>query len=103
LATGLFLVCCGYALSRASAPFAIETYFLGEFIVVLAPLIFFFRNLTIPHSEAVWICLSIGVATFLISACYSPLGFAFSDEFQHSSTAASILASGHLFHFNPAL
>ncbi len=103
LAFGVFIVSCAYALARAARPGGMALYFSGEFIVVLTPLLFLYANRFVTHAAGLWISLSIGVATFFMTLLYSPLAFAFSDEYQHSYTARSILQSGHLFHINPTL
>ena len=78
-------------------------YFVGEFVIVLTPLLFLYLNRVVSHAAGLWMSLSIGLATFVVTLCYSPSAFAFSDEYQHSYTARSILRTGHLFHANPAL
>src|SRR5665213_2915969 len=103
LTFGVFVVCCSYALARASEPGGIVLFFVGEFVVVLTPLLFLFLNRSVSHAAGLWMSLSIGVATFVMTLCYTPSAFSFSDEFQHSYTAQSILRTDHLFHNNPTL
>ena len=101
---GALIIFSSYALSRSSDGVgAIQIYFVGEFVVAIAPIIFIFRSREVSRSDGLFLSLCIGVTTFIITFCYSPLRFAFSDEYQHTLTAHSILATQHLFHANPAL
>jgi hypothetical protein len=103
MAIGVVIVSIAYALSRANKPGGIELYFAGEFIIALTPLILLHRNRAISDVVGIWTSITIGITSFVAVACYSPLSFAFVDEYQHSLTANSILATDHLFHVNPAL
>src|SRR5664280_1446421 len=67
------------------------------------PVLFLYLNRIVSHAAGLWMSISIGVATFVMTICYSPTAFAFSDEYQHSFTARSILQTDHLFHANPTL
>jgi hypothetical protein len=100
---GALIVASGYALSRDANSGAIECYFAGEFLVALAPLLLLYRNKVLDRAIGVWVSIALGMVSFIVVACYSPLEFGFDDEYQHTLTAQSILTSGHLFHLNPAL
>src|ERR1022692_184153 len=58
MALGVFIVSIGYALSRSSKPGAIELYFVGEFLVAIAPLIFLYKNKRISNASGLWMSLS---------------------------------------------
>src|SRR5664279_4917347 len=83
MAVGVFLSSCGYALGRASRPGAMVVYLAGQLLVSLAPVLYLATRRSIAKSSGFWISSSIGIASFLIAQCYSPLQFRFEDEFQH--------------------
>jgi hypothetical protein len=103
MAVGVFLASCGFALGRASRPGAMVVYLAGQLLVSLAPVLYLATRRSIAKSSGFWISSSIGIASFLIAQCYSPLQFRFEDEFQHAWTLQSILSTHHLFGYNPAL
>lgn len=103
LCIGAVLTCVGYALSRSATDGATGVFFLGEAIVALGPLYLVLRKEATTDADGMWVALALGAASFLILACYSPLRFAFVDEYQHALTAQSIMTTGHLFGHNPAL
>jgi len=103
LFVGCAVICWGFARSRSGQGGAIEAYFIGEFILVLSPIVFLGSNKTVTEASGQLIAFVVGVATYLVAFCYSPNLFPFTDEYQHAYTAQTILATNHLFHANPAL
>jgi hypothetical protein len=102
-ALGVLIVAVAFALGRANHPYSGPLYWLGESFVFLVPAYFVLRRGVIGLNEGVGLAVIVGLATFAIKVCYSPIQFTFSDEFQHLPTATHIIASHHLFGPNPAL
>jgi hypothetical protein len=103
LALSVLIVCLGYALSRSSEPGALTAYYVGEFMTALMPVVFILKNKNFHFSIGAWLSITIGISTFIIAYCYSPMRFPLSDEYQHMFTAQAILTSHHLFGYNPTL
>ena len=103
MAIGVLLTSCGFALGRDSKPHTLEVYLIGELVVAIAPLVFIWRLQDLKSWAGFWISAAIGIATFMITVCYSPLVFRAEDEFQHVHTVQNILSTHHLFGFNPSL
>jgi hypothetical protein len=49
------------------------------------------------------VALGFGLALYLAKVVYEPAMFTFHDEFAHYRNAANLLASGHLFGYNPLI
>jgi hypothetical protein len=49
------------------------------------------------------VALGFGLALYLAKVVYEPTAFTFHDEFAHYRNAANLLASGHLFGYNPLI
>src|ERR1035437_6619621 len=103
MAIGLLVVICGFALSRAGKPGALDAFIVGQLLVAVAPGVFLAAVGKLDQATGYLLAACVGAFSFLITQCYSPLVFRFEDEYQHVRTTQSILATHHLFGANPAL
>jgi hypothetical protein len=107
VAVGVFVSSMGYAdgragLGDASVP-GIRLYWLGQ-VVILVPVagrLLSRRHLS--NGETVTLIVILTVAQYLIKVNYSPLGFAFNDEFLHWRNTTNMIGTGQLFEQNYGL
>lgn len=105
-ALGVLVASAAYAAGRfgyASSPWADRAYWLGQALIV-APVAqrLLSRRLLTPTSTAILVVV-LTVAEYLLKVCYSPLGFAFTDELLHWRGTVNILQTGRLFTVNYGL
>jgi hypothetical protein len=80
-----------------------RTYWLGQ-ALVLVPITFrLLSRRQVPSRETVTLVVVLTVAEYLLKVCYSPLGFAFNDEFLHWRGTTNVLATGNPFAINYGL
>lgn len=101
-ALGLLITAIADNAGRVNSSWAYPASWLG-LLVVFVPIALRLSAATPVRLERVGlVCLLAGLC-YLVKVLGSPLGFTFSDEFQHWRSANDILASGHLFSPNPLL
>src|ERR1700722_760217 len=101
VAVGVFVSSAGYADGRAGAGShsvpGIRLFWIGQ-VLILVPVagrLLSRRHLSNGHT--VTLIAVVTVAEYLIKVNYTPLGFAFNDEFLHWRNTTNMLATGKLF------
>lgn len=98
---GLSLVAISFSMARANGAAAAPLFWVGLLTIYLpASAIVASRS---PVGSAALTVIVTGALLYLVKVLYSPLGFAFNDEFIHWRALKEIQATGHLFAYNPLL
>jgi hypothetical protein len=104
---GVFVSCMGYAEGRAgngpnSAP-GIALYWFGQVLILVPIAGRLLSRRPLSNGGIVTLISVLTIAEYLLKCSYSPLGFAFNDEFLHWIGTSDMLASGKLFELNYGL
>jgi hypothetical protein len=107
VAVGVVVSCMGYADGRAglgtnSVP-GIRLFWLGQVLILVPVAGRLLSRRHLSNGNTVTLIAVVTVAEYLIKVNYSPLGFAFNDEFLHWRNTTNMLASGKLFEQNYGL
>lgn len=102
-AIGMFIVSAAYAdgrLGHASSTWADRTYWFGQALIVIPATICLLSRQVLTAAETVTCVTVVTVAEYLVTVCYSPIAFTFSDELEHWSTTTHILQTGKINNLN---
>ncbi len=107
VAVGVVVSSVGYADGRAglgshSVP-GIRLFWLGQVLILLPVAGRLLSRRHLSDGNTVTLIAVVTVAEYLIKVNYSPLGFAFNDEFLHWRNTTNMLATGKLFEQNYGL
>src|ERR1700722_15125809 len=104
VAVGVFVSSAGYADGRAGAGShsgpGLILYWAGQ-LLILVPIsgkLLSRRHLT--NGSALTLVVVLTIAEYLLKVNYTPLGFAFNDEFLHWRNTTNMLQTGNLFEAN---
>lgn len=101
-AVGLLVVAIADVSARRGASGAHVAFWLG-LLVIVVPVAARLVSSRPTRAERLGLVIVFTVALYLCKVVYDPTAFSFSDEFVHWRSTEDILASGHLWHFNPLL
>ena len=99
-ATGVLLVAAAYTFGRhgyADSAWAVRAYWLGQALIVMPAAARLLSRHVLTAGEIVVLITVLTIAEYLITVCYSPAAFTFSDELSHWRTTVNILQTGKLF------
>ena len=102
-ATGVLLVAAAYTFGRhgyADSAWAVRAYWLGQALIVMPAAARLLSRHVLTAGEIVVLITVLTIAEYLITVCYSPAAFTFSDELSHWRTTVNILQTGKLFTVN---
>ena len=102
-ATGVLLVATAYAAGRhhhADSAWADYAYWLGQVLIVMPTATRLLSRKVLTAAEIAVLITVLTVAEYLVTVCYSPIAFTFSDELSHWRSAVNILQTGKLFTVN---
>ncbi len=107
VAVGVLISSVGYAdgragLGDASVP-GIRLYWLGQVVIVVPVAARLLSRRHLSNGETVTLIAVVTVAEYLIKVNYTPLGFAFNDEFLHWRNTTNMIGTGQLFEQNYGL
>src|SRR5579871_362536 len=103
-AIGVFVSSMGYAQGRAGAGpnsgSGLILYWAGQLLILIpiAGKLLSRRHLT--NGSAITLVVVLTIAEYLLKVNYTPLGFAFNDEFLHWRNTTNMLQTGQLFEVN---
>jgi hypothetical protein len=107
VAVGVFVSSVGYADGRAGAGThsvpGIRLFWLGQALILVPVAGRLLSRRHLSNGNTVMLVGVLTVAEYLIKVNYTPLGFAFNDEFLHWRNTTNMLASGKLFEQNYGL
>jgi len=98
----LLLTAIAYTGNRNGEAWATPLFWLS-LVVIFAPSALRVSFRSISRKERIGLVIMTGLALYLVKALYTPLDFAFHDEFLHWRTATDIILTNHLFTPNPIL
>jgi hypothetical protein len=106
-AVGVLISSVGYADGRAGAGSSsgsgIALYWLGQVLILLPTAGRLISRRQMGNSSTISLIVVLTIAEYLLKVNYSPLGFAFNDEFLHWRGTTNMLQSGKLFELNYGL
>ena len=107
VAIGVFVSCVGYAEGRNgdgshSGP-GFALYWFGQVLILVPIAGRLLSRRPLSNTGIVTLITVLTIAEYLLKCTYSPLGFAFNDEFLHWRGTTDMLASGKLFELNYGL
>ena len=101
VAVGVFVSSVGYADGRAGAGTqsvpGIRLFWLGQVLILVPVAGRLLSRRHLSNGNTVTLVAVLTVAEYLIKVNYTPLGFAFNDEFLHWRNTTNMLATGKLF------
>jgi hypothetical protein len=107
VAVGVFVSSIGYADGRAGAGThsvpGIRLFWLGQVLILVPVAARLLSRRHLSNGNTVMLIAVLTVAEYLIKVNYTPLGFAFNDEFLHWRNTTNMLATGKLFEQNYGL
>lgn len=103
MGVAVLLVASGYALGRTRhQSLGLALYWTGEILLLLPAIALLLLRRT-RRDQALAVVLLLGIASYTIKVCYSPIRFRFPDELQHLRTLVDLMNAGDLSTPNPAL
>lgn len=102
-AIGVFFVTAAYTAGRlgdASSVWADCAYWFGQAFIVVPITIRLLSRQILPVIEITILITILTIAEYIVTICYSPAAFTFSDELAHWRTTENILQTGKLFSVN---
>ncbi len=99
-ALGLLVVAAAFTAGRHgydSSSWANRGYWLGQGLILVPVSIRLLSPRMLSSSETVSLITVLTVAEYLVTICYSPAAFTYSDELEHWRTTVDILQTGRLF------
>lgn len=107
VAIGVFVSCAGYAAGRAGdgphTGSGIALYWFGQLMIVTPIAGRLLSRRPLSNGDIVTLISVLTIAEYILKCTYSPLGFAFNDEFLHWRGTTNMLESGQLFELNYGL
>src|SRR5580693_3844507 len=107
VAVGVFVSSMGYAAGRAGAGThsvpGIRLFWLGQVLILVPVAGRLLSRRHLSNGNTITLIAVVTVAEYLIKVNYSPLGFAFNDEFLHWRNTTNMLSTGQLFEQNYGL
>jgi hypothetical protein len=104
---GVFVSSMGYADGRTGAvpnnPHGVDLYWLGQLLILVPVAGRLLSRRPLSNGGTITLITVVTVAEYFLEVNYSPLGFAFNDEFLHWSGTTNMLATGKLFEVNYGL
>src|ERR1700761_9014192 len=104
---GVFVSSLGYADGRTGAipdnPHGVDLYWLGQLLILVPVAGRLLSRRPLSNGGTITLITVVTVAEYFLEVNYSPLGFAFNDEFLHWSGTTNMLATGKLFEVNYGL
>jgi hypothetical protein len=103
---GVFVASAAYTAGRlgyASSVWANRAYWFGQALVLVPIAMRLLGRRSLKSSAAITLVLVLTVAEYLLTVCYSPLGFTFTDEFLHWRGTVDLLQTGNPFTVNYGL
>ncbi len=104
LCTALGIACVAGAdvASRSGYSVAYALFWLA-LLLIFVPIAFGVLRKDADRRERLLFVVVLGIALYLVKVLFSPDAFAFTDEFIHLRNTQDVLATGHLFAYNPLL
>jgi len=99
---GIADVAISFSASRAGAPWAVYTFWLGLLILFVPVAIRVLGSSASGRERAVLVTF-LALGLYFVKLLHSPVSLDFHDELQHWRTAADIIDTGRLFGENPLL
>ncbi len=99
-ALGLLVVAAAFTAGRLgsdSSPWANRGYWLGQGLILVPVAIRLLSPRVLSSTETVSLITVLTVAEYLVTICYSPAAFTYSDELEHWRSTVDILHTGRLF------
>jgi hypothetical protein len=104
---GVFVSSMGYADGRTGAvpdnPQGVDLYWLGQVLILVPIAGRLLSRRPLSNGGTVALLTVLTIAEYFLKVNYSPLGFAFNDEFLHWRGTTNMLATGKLFEVNYGL
>jgi len=98
-ALSLLIVSLAFVGGRSNLPLAQPLYWFG-LLALFLPFAFRLTVLETTREERLALVILLGLGLYGVKLLHSPVGFTFSDEFQHWRSVNEIIASGRLFQRN---
>ena len=106
-AVGVFVSSMGYAAGRAGVvpdtASGVKLYWAGQALILIPVAGRLLSRRHLSNGDVIGLIVVLTVAEYLLKVNYSPLGFAFGDEFFHWRGTTNMLQSGKLFEVNYGL
>lgn len=99
-AVGLLLVALGNNAARLEEGHA-QPLFWGGLIVIYLPLVTRLFSVSAAREERLFICLTLGIALYLVKVLYSPTGYTLHDELATWRQTSDLILSGQPLSENP--
>jgi hypothetical protein len=87
-------------LGHTSSPWADRAYWFGQAFILVPTAVRLLSRRMLTASETVAMITVLTIAEYLVTVCYSPAAFTYSDELAHWRSTVNILQTGRLFSVN---